>query len=419
MATARLALRRRANSDGTKTVIIALSHKSKNNEFGPPETIKVPPAFFDKGAKDRIKKGCPTVDNTRRANKYINGELSKAVKYLKELEDADRLEAMTIIDVTAYIKKRFKEKDDNPALPPKREETRDIKGGNLDFINYLEKHLEKIPKKGTRSAYNHALVTLKKFVGKKKETLLFKEVTKAWLSNFKLWMTPRLAPDTIVKILSRIKATFNYAIDIDEIVSIELYPFRKFKMPKGIPRNLRLPVATIRAIRDIKLDNWYDAMARDFFMLSFYLIGMNNCDIFDLVDITDEGRIEYTRNKTQKLYSIKVEPEAWGIFKRRKGKYKPLLYQENYKTPHSLQSSINKILKRIGAQVGVPDLKMYHARHSWAGIAAKKPIGAGKPLIAQALGHGATTVTDAYFDYDNELVDDLNRKVLDLLNQKE
>ena len=47
---------------------------------------------------------------------------------------------------------------------------------------------------------------------------------------------------------------------------------------------------------------------------------------------------------------------------------------------------------------------------------AKKPIGASKPLIAQALGHGRITVTDTYFDFDNELVDDLNRKILDLLN---
>lgn len=45
----------------------------------------------------------------------------------------------------------------------------------------------------------------------------------------------------------------------------------------------------------------------------------------------------------------------------------------------------------------------------------RKPVGASKSLIAQALGHGRITVTDTYFDYDNELVDDLNRKVLDLL----
>lgn len=36
-----------------------------------------------------------------------------------------------------------------------------------------------------------------------------------------------------------------------------------------------------------------------------------------------------------------------------------------------------------------------------------------KALNAQALGHGKTTVTDTYFDY--ELVDDLNRRVLDCL----
>lgn len=76
---------------------------------------------------------------------------------------------------------------------------------------------------------------------------------------------------------------------------------------------------------------------------------------------------------------------------------------------------MNKHLKIVGGVIGVPDLKMYHARHSWAGIAARKPVGASKSLIAQALGHGRITVTDTYFDYDNELVDDLNRRVLDLL----
>lgn len=63
----------------------------------------------------------------------------------------------------------------------------------------------------------------------------------------------------------------------------------------------------------------------------------------------------------------------------------------------------------------VPGLVMYHGWQTWAGIAARKPIGASKPLIAQALGHGRLTVTDTYFDYDTELVDDLNRRVLDLL----
>ena len=73
-----------------------------------------------------------------------------------------------------------------------------------------------------------------------------------------------------------LKAVFNHAIDVDEVIPQNLYPFRKFKVPKIQPRNLRLPIETIRAIRDAKPANEKEALAQDFFMLSFYLIGMNN-----------------------------------------------------------------------------------------------------------------------------------------------
>ena len=79
-----------------------------------------------------------------------------------------------------------------------------------------------------------------------------------------------------------LKAVFNHAIDVDEVIPQNYYPCRKFKVPKIQPRNLRLPIETIRAIRDIELDNELQLLARGFFMLSFYLIGMNNSDIYDI-----------------------------------------------------------------------------------------------------------------------------------------
>lgn len=175
-----------------------------------------------------------------------------------------------------------------------------------------------------------------------------------------------------------------------------------------------LIINKIKTIRDFKATKKTEQLAIDFFMLSFYLIGMNNSDIYSIEGVS-EGRVEYTRNKTLKQYSIKAEPEALEIIERRKGSQSFSIYQERYANARNLTKQINKHLKNVGKEIGVPDLKMYHARHSWAGIAARKPIGATKALIAQALGHGRITVTDTYFDYDNELVDDLNRKVLDLL----
>ena len=53
----------------------------------------------------------------------------------------------------------------------------------------------------------------------------------------------------------------------------------------------------------------------------------------------------------------------------------------------------------------------YYARHSWATIASK--IGIQRDTIAHALGHGEETVTDIYIDFDEKLVDEANRKVLD------
>ncbi len=56
-----------------------------------------------------------------------------------------------------------------------------------------------------------------------------------------------------------------------------------------------------------------------FFMLGFYLIGMNLSDILDLTkEDYKDGRISFFRNKTNRLYDIRVEPEAKEIIDRYK-----------------------------------------------------------------------------------------------------
>ncbi len=58
---------------------------------------------------------------------------------------------------------------------------------------------------------------------------------------------------------------------------------------------------------------------RDYFALIFMLIGINVVDLVHLQEITPDGRIEYHRAKTHKLYSIKVEPEALVLIEKHKG----------------------------------------------------------------------------------------------------
>lgn len=389
MATVRLILRRVANKDGLFPIVVLISHKGTNTEMVTPFSIEK--QYWDNG---RIKRGCPQVENLREANNELLEKLSGSQKRIKELEERRRIDTMSARQIAEYIRNG------------------DAKHGDIDFFKYLSNYIETIPNTNTKEKYAATLSALKKYV----DTLYFPEITKPWLYRYKEWRARHVGAAAVNGDLRNIRALFNRAIDVDEILTDDQYPFRKFEMLKQDPRNLRLPIETIRSIRDITLFRKTDLLARDYFMLSFYLIGINNSDLYDLKGIKN-GRIEYYRNKTGRFYSIKVEPEAMEVFERLKGRTTLLEMQERFASYNTLNKQINRHLKRVGGwpEINVPNLIMYHARHSWAGIAAKKPIGASKALIAQALGHGKTTVTDTYFDYDTELVDDLNRRVLDLL----
>lgn len=72
----------------------------------------------------------------------------------------------------------------------------------------------------------------------------------------------------------------------------------------------------------------------------------------------------------------------------------------------------NKLFGRQIENAGRDDSPLYWARHSWATIAYS--IGIPKDIISQALGHSfGVAITDVYIDYDNEKVDESNRRVLD------
>ena len=43
-------------------------------------------------------------------------------------------------------------------------------------------------------------------------------------------------------------------------------------------------------------------------------------------------------------------------------------------------------------------------------------IGISKETISRALGHSTSTVTDIYINYNNRIVDEANRKVIDFIN---
>jgi integrase len=68
-------------------------------------------------------------------------------------------------------------------------------------------------------------------------------------------------------------------------------------------------------------------------------------------------------------------------------------------------------LNQIAKDLGISELTMYYARHSWATFAAELDI--PKETIAAALGHGSKEVTDIYINFNAKKVDKANKKIIE------
>lgn len=253
----------------------------------------------------------------------------------------------------------------------------------------------------------------------------FESMDKSWLENFEAWMAKTMKVNAYAIHLRNIRTVFNYAID-EEYTT--LYPFRRFSIKKEETRKRSLTAEQLRLLRDYPCEE-YQIRYRDMFMLMFYLIGVNAADLFNAKhSALVNGRFEYKRAKTGKLYSIKVEPEAQVIIEKYKGKDYLLNIMDEYGNYKDFLHRMGIGLKQIGEteRKGLggkksrnplfPDLSSYWARHTWATVAAELDV--PKEVIAHALGHSwaNSTTTDIYVHFDMRKVDKANRKVIDYVN---
>lgn len=227
---------------------------------------------------------------------------------------------------------------------------------------------------------------------------------------------------------NRAKKEFN---DEDAgIIRIPNSPFNHIEFPRlPAPRKRALTIEQIRAIANTdytaisQLGTNRFNFARDIFLLSFCLIGMNATDLYNCTDCKD-GRITYQRMKTKNRradkaeISIKIEGEAKALV----DKYRDMSgdrvfkFYRMYSSVDTLHAAVNKGLKKIGELIGVDDLEFYAARHSWATIALNDAE-VDKYTVHSALNHvdDSMRVTDMYIRKSWEPIDKANRKVLDLL----
>ena len=150
-----------------------------------------------------------------------------------------------------------------------------------------------------------------------------------------------------------------------------VHPFVLFKMPVSNIRELDLSVDELKKIRDVKLFKSVHIMARDIFMLTYYLGGINLRDLMEY-DFTKGNCMRYIRHKTRNSkkneneIAFTIQPEAQTIIER--------YISENGKLVFGKYESYEKVYSLVFRHIGkVTDLaginrkvSYYSARKTFA-----------------------------------------------------
>lgn len=286
----------------------------------------------------------------------------------------------------------------------------------LDFFEYTRKWVEKSNNKG-KSNYSIMLNSLYRFL--KSDTLSFSDINYNLLNNYKDYLTGHPRAQSLY--LGCMRHIFNEAIreyNMDDNKVITNNPFNSFIIPKSASMTKN------RIISDdnlIKLFNFHGTrrvgMARDCYILSFCLIGMNSVDLYECTSYSN-GVLAYDRAKTRdrRIDNAHIEIVVPNIIKplfdKYKGDSRVFNFYKKYSNAANFNKHINKGLHIIADTLGIPYFDFYSARHTWASIARNR-LGIDKYTIHEALNHVSDmSITDIYIQKDYTNINKANEKVI-------
>ncbi len=397
-------------SDGTKNIKVRIYH-NKSSQY-----ISTPYYVEEKYLKDGV------VSGEYRDSELLNFELGNLIQKCRSIclkLGTERSSRMSCSEIKEQI---------IAAMEPDYE--------YIDFVSFANKIIEKTEKEKTKEWYQSSLNALIWFYGRNKIDV--RDITAQRMNELKERLATGgingkpMSPGGISNYLRGIRSLFNKAKDhynnVDyDIIRIPNDPFSsKVKIPKYRRSRKSLSVEDIKRIRDGQFSTARANMARDVFMIMFYMMGINVKDLYSIKNTT-RGRLEYERSKTEtedNIYrfplSIRIEPELAILVKKYSDIAFLSYFRRQYCDYRNFMRAVNKGLETISDELHLCcRITTNWARHSWASIARNR-AGVPKADIDFCLGHvnNDYKMADIYIDIDYSIFDKSNRAVLDLLSEK-
>lgn len=397
--------------DGTSNIKIRIYHN------GEPQYIST--GYYVRPEEiDEAGRIVPQAENSEVMEYEVNGYIQKIrCEYLKLGQE--RTQLMTCMDLKQEIEK---------SMAPDAE--------FIDFAKFANTVIANTHKQKTADWYKGAMGVLCWYL--KRTKIDIKMITSSMLNSMIKDLMRKgqngapLEPGSISNYIRAIRALYNkaklyYNNEDYNIIRIPGDPFKKVEIPQYRRKKKNIDIHTLLRIRGCHPDKKRSEMARDVFMMLFYMMGININDLYSL-SCERQGRIEYERSKTktdknmhQFALSIKVAPELRLLIDRYSEGYFLSYFHDNYCNLHNFLRAVNIGLKDICMELGIDSkITTNWARHTWASLARNK-AGVPKADIDFCLGHvnNDYKMADIYIDIDYGVCDRANRAVLDLLQKKE
>lgn len=288
---------------------------------------------------------------------------------------------------------------------------------NLDFFEYTEQWISKSHNKG-KGNYAVMLNSLERFHHSRK--LPFSVIDYRFLTDYKNFLNGLPRAQSLY--LGCIRHIFNEAIkeyNINGMKNISNNPFDAFVIPKDHPKTKDRVISEENLVKvfNFKGTNRI-GLARDCYILSFCLIGMNSVDMYECSSYK-RGVLSYNRAKTRDrrtdnaYIEIEVPDIIKSLMKKYKGNSRVFDFYNRYANASNFNKNINKGLHSIADILGIPHFDFYSARHTWASIARNK-LGIDKYTIHEALNHVSDLdITDIYIQKDYTNINKANAKVME------
>ncbi|QGY44855.1 tyrosine-type recombinase/integrase [Maribellus comscasis] len=392
---------RRQKSDQTYPLILRFIHNRKSVSMPLGYSMQETDWDTDKCIVLKSYKG---VSNISRLNNWIQKQRVNAMDIINKLQDTGEIDRMSITE----IKSRIVHNRSSVTF--------------FDFTDEIIEELTSAKRLGYAQSVRSVLTLVKKY--RKDKDFPFEEMTHKFLVSFENYCRGKgNTTNSIAVYMKTIKMVYNRAIKAG-IVQRDMYPFVNYTIRLTKTRKRAVQGDVIRKIEALELPMgsrlWH---SKNYFLFSFYTMGINFADMAQLKgkNIVD-GRIEYTRQKTKKEYSIKITAPMQRILdlyaqgKNEDDYIFPIITRIGdpvleFKDVAEKRRINNKKLKEIGEMLGMTTpLTSYVARHSWATIAKRK--GVPVAIISEGMGHEDVKTTEIYLDsFEQDVLDEYNEMI--------